>query len=76
MLVFSCRATEGPCGVKNCWGGGEPNPAGAEAWLSVIRQGSHLSAKRGEDTKVRRVVPNEQAWTGTLHKRVCTDALM
>lgn len=39
-------ATEGPCGVKNCQGGGEPNPAGAEAWLSVIRQGSHLGAKR------------------------------
>lgn len=26
-----------------------------------------------EDTKVRRVVPSEQAGTGVLHKRVCTD---
>lgn len=32
-----------------------------------------MSVPRGEDTKVRRVVPNEPAWTGTLYQCVCTD---
>lgn len=46
VLVFSRWATEEPCEVKHCWGGGEPNPAGAETRLSVIIQGSHPDAKR------------------------------
>lgn len=43
---LAARPQKGHVKTKICRGGGEPNPAGAEARLSVIIQGSHLNAKR------------------------------
>lgn len=71
---LAVRPQKGPSGAQNCQGGRRgamPIPAGAEAWLAVIRQGAASTAKSGEDREVRMHSLEERAVSRGSCVNVC-----